>query len=142
MGFFTLELACLVGPSGRIIAVDIQPQMIAGLQRRARKAGLIDRIDARVVPPTTLGLDDKAGAIDFAFVFAVLHEMPAAGPFFLEAARALKPSATLLLAEPAGHVGEAEFGEELAAAAQAGLAAISHPTIDKCRTALLRKPAT
>jgi hypothetical protein len=39
-----------------------------------------------VVPPTTLGLDDLVGAIDFAFVFAVLHEMPAAGPFFAEAA--------------------------------------------------------
>jgi predicted O-methyltransferase YrrM len=77
MGFFTLELARLVGPSGRVIAVDIQSQMIAGLQRRARKAGLIDRIDARVALPTTLGLDEKAGAIDFAFVFAVLHEMPA-----------------------------------------------------------------
>jgi SAM-dependent methyltransferase len=136
MGFFTLELARLVGPSGRVIAVDIQSQMIAGLLRRARKAGLIERIDARVVPPTSMGLDDKAGAIDFAFVFAVLHEMPAAGPFFAEAAHALKPGATLLLAEPAGHVDDAEFAEELAAAAQAGLAVVS-----KCRTALLRKPA-
>jgi SAM-dependent methyltransferase len=141
MGFFTLELARLVGPSGRVIALDVQSQMIAGLQRRARKAGLIDRIDARVVSPTSLGLDDKAGTIDFAFVVAVLHEMPAAGPFFAQAAHALKSNATLLLAEPAGHVGEAEFGEELAAAAQAGLAVISHPPIDKCRTALLRKPA-
>src|SRR6516162_6085366 len=94
MGFFTLELARLVGPSGRVIAVDIQSQMITGLLRRARKAGLIERIDARVVPPTSMGLDDKAGAIDFAFAFAVLHEMPSAGPFFAEAARALKPGAT------------------------------------------------
>jgi ubiquinone/menaquinone biosynthesis C-methylase UbiE len=141
MGFFTLELARLVGPSGRIIAVDIQPQMIAGLQRRARKAGLIDRIDARVAPPTSMGLDDTAGAIDFAFVFAVLHEMPAAGPFFTEAARALRPGATLLLAEPAGHVDEPEFRGELAAATQAGLDVVSHPPIDKCRTALLCRPA-
>jgi ubiquinone/menaquinone biosynthesis C-methylase UbiE len=141
MGFFTLELARLVGPSGRVIAVDIQSQMIAGLLRRARKAGLIDRIDARVVLPTSMGLEDKAGAVDFAFVFAVLHEMPSAGPFFAEAARALKPGATLLLAEPAGHVDDAEFAEELAAAARAGLAVVSNPPIDKCRTALLRKSA-
>jgi SAM-dependent methyltransferase len=141
MGFFTPELARLVGPSGRVIAVDIQSQMIAGLGRRARRAGLMDRIDARVVRATSMGLDDKVGAIDFAFVFAVLHEMPGAGPFFAEAARALKSGATLLLVEPAGHVDEAEFGEELAAAAEARLAVISHPPIDKCRTALLRKPA-
>ena len=140
MGFFTLELARRAGPSGRIIAVDIQPQTIAGLQRRARKAGLIDSIDARVASPTSMGLDDAA-AIDFAFVFAVLHEMPAAGPFFTEAARALRPGATLLLAEPAGHVDEPEFRGELAAAAAAGLGVVGHPPIDKCRTALLRKPA-
>jgi SAM-dependent methyltransferase len=141
MGFFTLELAHLVGASGRIVAVDSQPQMIAGLRRRACKAGLINRIDARVVPPTSIGLDDKAGAIDFAFVFAVLHEMPATGPFFAQAARALRPGAALLLAEPAGHVDEAKFGGELAAAAHAGLTLMSNPPIDKYRTALLRKSA-
>jgi ubiquinone/menaquinone biosynthesis C-methylase UbiE len=33
-GFFTLELARRVGPSGRVIALDVQPRMIAGLRRR------------------------------------------------------------------------------------------------------------
>ena len=58
MGFFTLELARLVGPSGHVIVVDVQRQMIAGLRRRARRAGLLDRIETRVVPPTSMGLDD------------------------------------------------------------------------------------
>ena len=41
MGFFTLEMARRVGSSGRIIAVDLQPRMIASLKRRAarRSAG-------------------------------------------------------------------------------------------------------
>jgi SAM-dependent methyltransferase len=43
MGFFTLELARLVGPEGRVIAVDVQPHMIASLRRRAERARLIDR---------------------------------------------------------------------------------------------------
>ena len=47
MGFFTLELARLVGPEGRVIAVEVQPQMIAGLRRRAERATLIDRIETR-----------------------------------------------------------------------------------------------
>ena len=34
MGFFTLELARLVGPSGHVIVVDVQRRMIAGLRRR------------------------------------------------------------------------------------------------------------
>ena len=58
MGFFTLELARLVGPTGRVIAVDVEPRMIDGLRRRARKAGLLHRIDARVVQPTFMGIDD------------------------------------------------------------------------------------
>jgi len=43
MGFFTLELARLVGPQGRVVAVDVQPKMIAGLRRRAARAGVADR---------------------------------------------------------------------------------------------------
>ena len=51
MGFFTLELARLVGPEGRVVAVDVQPKMVEGLQKRARRAGLSDRIEARVARP-------------------------------------------------------------------------------------------
>ena len=46
MGFFTLEIARLVSPSGRVVAVDVQRRMIEGLKRRARKTGLFDRIDS------------------------------------------------------------------------------------------------
>ena len=115
--------------------------MIAQLRRRARRAGLLDRIEARVVPPTSMDLDKVEGAIDFVFALAVVHEMPGPGPFFNEAASALKSRAALLLAEPAGHVDDQEFARELAAAAQAGLSVASHPSIRSCRTALLRKPA-
>jgi predicted methyltransferase len=34
MGFFTLELARLVGPSGRVIALDVQAQMLIRLAKR------------------------------------------------------------------------------------------------------------
>jgi len=34
MGFFTIELARRVGPRGRVIAVELQPRMLAGLRRR------------------------------------------------------------------------------------------------------------
>ena len=97
--------------------------------------------DTRVVPPTSMGLDDVEGTVDFVFAFAVVHEMPGPAPFFSEATRALKRGATLLLAEPAGHVDDQEFAGELAVAAQAGLTVVSHPSIRSYRTALLCKPA-
>lgn len=139
MGFFTLEIARLVGPSGRVIAVDLQPRMIEELKCRARRAGLFDRIDARVVPADSMTLDGLDRTVDFVFVFAVVHELPSAGHFFAEAARAMKPGATVLLAEPAGHVSETEFAEEIAAAAENGLKVIDRPSLNRCNAALLQK---
>ena len=40
MGYFTLEMARLVGAYGKVIAVDLQPKMLSALQRRACRAGL------------------------------------------------------------------------------------------------------
>jgi len=139
MGFFTLEIAKLVGPSGRVVAVDVQPQMIEGLKRRARKAGLLDRVDARVVSPASMQLADLDAIADFVFAFAVVHEMPSVASFFSEVARAMKSGADLLLAEPAGHVSEAEFAEQIKAAAHNDLGVFERPSIDRCVAALLRK---
>lgn len=139
MGFFTLDLARLVGPSGRVVAPEMQPRMIAGLKRRAARAGLAGRVEARQVPSQTLGVDDLAGSVDFALVYAVVHEMPDAARFFQEAAAALKPGARLLLAEPAGHVKSAEFEEELVLAARAGLEVEERPRIRRSHGALLKK---
>jgi SAM-dependent methyltransferase len=139
MGFFTLELARLVGSSGRVVVVDIQSRMLAGLKRRAARAGLLERVDSRLAAPDSMGLADLAGAVDFALAFAMVHELPAAGPFFSEVAAALKPGACLLLAEPPGHVKAARFEAELQAAAQAGLELVDRPPISRSRTALLKK---
>src|SRR5512138_823129 len=63
MGFFTLELARRVGPGGRVVAVDLQPEMLAGLRRRAARAGLEKQLDARLASATSLGIDDLAGKV-------------------------------------------------------------------------------
>jgi ubiquinone/menaquinone biosynthesis C-methylase UbiE len=139
MGFFTLELARLVGPNGRVVAVDVQPRMIEGLKRRAGRAGLLDRIDARLAPSETMALGAYEGAIDFVLAFAVVHELPSAATFFAEAARAMKPGASLLLAEPAGHVKDEDFRTELELAARTGLSVADRPEIRRSQAALLRK---
>ncbi|HUI57565.1 MAG TPA: class I SAM-dependent methyltransferase [Bryobacteraceae bacterium] len=139
MGFFTLELARLVGASGRVVAVDVQSKMLNALQRRLARAGLLERVDARLARPDSMGLNGLDGAVDFALVFAVVHELPSADAFFSETSQALKPGATLLLAEPSGHVTAPEFDAELACAARTGLAAVEYPSIRRSRSALLRK---
>lgn len=139
MGFFTLELARLVGPSGRVVAVDIQPRMLAELKRRAAKAGLRPRIELRLAQPDSMGIAGLEGVVDFVLAFATVHEMPSAGAFFEQSAEALRPGATLLLAEPAGHVKPELFDAELKAAAGAGLRVADHPLIRRSHAALLTK---
>jgi SAM-dependent methyltransferase len=82
MGFLTVELARLVGASGRVVALDIQSKMLEGLKRRLAKAGLLERVDIRLVQPHSMQLDDLAGSVDFALAFAVVHEMPSASSFW------------------------------------------------------------
>ena len=141
MGFFTLELARLVGQNGRVVAVDVQPRMISSLKRRLGKAGLSDRVDARISPPDSLGLADIRGQVDFTFAMAVVHETPGAEWFFNQVAQASKPGATLLLAEPSGHVTQQAFAAELAAAAAAGFQVMERPTMRRLQAALMKKAA-
>jgi len=139
MGFFTLDLARLVGTSGRVIAVDVQPKMLERLKRRAAQAGLLDRLDARLASPESMGITDLRSSIDFTLAFAVVHEFPDAARFFAEVAAASKPGASLLLAEPTGHVKASEFNSELQAASQAGFNHLDPLSIRHSQAALLKK---
>ena len=139
MGFFTLEMARRVGPAGRVFAVEVQPRMVAGLQRRLGKNGLRERVDLRLAPPDSMNVHDLAGRVDFTLAFAVVHEMPNAERFFAEAAEVSKPGADLLLVEPAGHVKDAAFEEELQSAAQAGFTLTARPAMTRSHAALLKK---
>jgi ubiquinone/menaquinone biosynthesis C-methylase UbiE len=139
MGFFTLELARLVGVSGRVLALDIQSKMLDRLERRLTNAGLLARVDIRLVQPDSVGLADLAGSVDFVLAFAVVHEVPSAGPFFAELSRALKPGGSILFAEPVGHVKPALWDAELEAASQAGFIVAGRPDIRRSHAALLKK---
>lgn len=137
MGYFTLDLAARVGPAGRVVALDVQPRMIAGLRRRAGRRHLADRIDARLVVEESLGVDDLEGSVDLAVVLHVAHEVPDQWRFFSELAGTLTPGGRLLVVEPKGHVTEEEFAATLEAAGAAGLHTQSPAAATRTRIALL-----
>jgi ubiquinone/menaquinone biosynthesis C-methylase UbiE len=139
MGFFSLPLARMVGPEGRVLCVDVQQKMLRQLERRARRAGLRDRIEPILATPESLALEGHDGTVDFALAFAVVHEVPSAERLFTEIARALKLGATLLVAEPARHISAREFGQTVTAAEAQGFAVVEHPRIPASNAALLRK---
>jgi ubiquinone/menaquinone biosynthesis C-methylase UbiE len=139
MGFFTLELARLVGPTGRVVAVDIQAKMLSGLMRRGTKAGLHDRIETRLSDGNGLGADDLKGKVDFILAFAMVHELPDQSAFFREAASMLKPGGRLLFSEPLNHVDKRDFEASVAMAAVAGLSLECRPEIKREISAVLKR---
>ena len=139
MGFFSLDMARMVGAEGKVVCVDLQPKMIKALVRRATKAGLNDRIDHRVCDKNGLGLEGLDGKIDFALAFALVHELPDAEAFFEQIHAALRPGGTCLVAEPKGHVSEKRFEETLAAAEKNGLELGERPQIGRSHAALVSR---
>ena len=139
MGFFTLPLARMVGPAGKVVALDTQPKMLSVLERRARRAGIRDQLDIREVGTEGLGIDDLSGKVDFCAVIHVAHEVSDQTAFFADLARAQKPGGRLLIIEPRGHVSTSNFARTLAYAEEAGFRPEASPVMSGDRRALFEK---
>jgi len=139
MGFFSLPLARMTGPSGRVLCVDVEPRMIDGLVRRATRSGLAERIVPITCGEADLGLADHGGTVDLAVAIHSLHEMPDVERALRQIGDALKPGGRLLALEPKGHCSPKTWEYELAAARQAGLGVVDHPVFRRRHAALLEK---
>jgi ubiquinone/menaquinone biosynthesis C-methylase UbiE len=140
MGYFTLPLARMVGPKGRVVAVEIQSKMLSILERRARKAALLDRIELHQAGAEGLGVEDLLGRVDFAVALHMVHEIPDQSSFFNDVWRALKPGGKLLVVEPRGHVSQDQFEQTVAAAEKIGFEPEAVSSKVGGREALLTKP--
>ncbi|UCE24269.1 MAG: class I SAM-dependent methyltransferase [Candidatus Zixiibacteriota bacterium] len=139
MGYFSLWMARTVTESGRVVCVDLQEKMLRSLKRRAVKAGLEARIEVRVCGKDNLGINDLAGQIDFALLFAVAHEVPDPLGMLSQVQKALNADGACLLAEPRGHVTEAEFEDTVRLTGEAGFYIIDRPAVPRSRAALFGK---
>jgi SAM-dependent methyltransferase len=95
-GAFTVGAARRVGQQGRVIAVDIQPEMIAQVEQRVQAAGLTN-VETHVASAHSLPLDDAS--VDRAFLVTVLPEIPDPGRALAELRRVLRPDGTLSITE-------------------------------------------
>ena len=136
MGYFTLGLAALVGDSGKVIAIDLQQEMLDIMLKRATKKGLAKRIIPHRAESDSI---NNATPVDFILAFWMVHETPDPENFFNEVAAILKPSAKFLYTEPAFHVPEERYKKILAAADNNGLKKVQDLSIRFSRAALLEK---
>lgn len=133
LGYFSIALARIVGPSGKVIALDVQPQMIQRAKRRAERQGLANRIDFRICSPNQLGVKDP---VDFVLAFWVVHEVTDPKNLLIEVRSFLQSGGQLLIAEPKGHVSASRFAETVDLARIAGFKISKGPAVRLSRSVL------
>jgi precorrin-6B methylase 2 len=96
VGYMTLRMAKRVGPSGKVYANDIQPEMLTELQSNAAKAKL-----SNIKTVLGTGSDAKlpAGQMDLILLVDVYHEFSQPQKMLQSLRESLKPDGRLVLLE-------------------------------------------
>ncbi len=95
-GYFTLPVAERIGPEGRIYAVDLLPEMLQELERRAQARGLKNIIAVR---SSEREIPLPEACVDVAYSINLFHELEVPDAFLREIWRILKPGGSLFLVD-------------------------------------------
>ncbi|MFH0771775.1 MAG: methyltransferase domain-containing protein [Candidatus Omnitrophota bacterium] len=134
--FFTLEIAGMVGEAGKVIAVDLQAEMLDKARNKVKGGELEKRVIFHKTTEDKIGI---AKEVDFALVFYMLHEVPDQGKFFAELGSILRPGGKILLVEPKFHVSKKMFENSVNKAVVSGLNPAEKPKIFFSRSVVLKK---
>jgi len=126
-GFFSIELAKLVGASGHVISADLQEGMLQGLSRKIKGSVLETRITAVQCQRDKINVSEE---VDFILAFYMVHEVPDQAALFQQLRALLKKNGTLLLVEPKlFHVSKKKFESTLSVAEKAGFTVRQGPKL-------------
>lgn len=95
-GYFSLEAARVVGAAGRLVCIDLQPDMAMALRRRLSSSE-VRNANVVIGDATALPLADQS--IDHAFLVTVLGEIPDRPRALHELRRVLAPGGILSVTE-------------------------------------------
>lgn len=134
-GFFTLDMAQMVGEKGRVIAADLQVGMLQKLEKKISGTALEERIKLHQSNEDRIGLTEE---VDFILAFYMVHEAPYQDKFFNDIKSILKTSGQMLIVEPPLHVSWKSFSQSITNAKKAGLLTKEGPKIPFNKTAIVR----
>ncbi len=98
-GYFSIRIARKVGATGRVLATDIQPQMLKMLEANAKTAH-VDNITTILCTETDAKL--PLASVDLALMVDVYHELSRPAETLAQVRVALKPGGRLALVEYRG----------------------------------------
>jgi len=133
-GYFTIELARLVGEDGRIISADLQQGMLEKTNKKIRGTYLEPRVKIHKCQDNKIGVSEK---VDFVLAFWMVHEVPDQQRLFDELKSILKPNGRIWIIEPKIHVRKRSFIKMILLCESAGFEIIERPKVCLSRTVLL-----
>jgi ubiquinone/menaquinone biosynthesis C-methylase UbiE len=134
-GFFSIEMAKLVGKNGGVISADLQEGMLQKLRDKISGTILEDRIRLVKCDTDRIPVADK---VDFILTFYMVHEVPDKERFFEQLRKILNENGKLLIVEPKlFHVSKSEFSETLGVAERKGFTAGAGPKLGLSWSAVL-----
>jgi ubiquinone/menaquinone biosynthesis C-methylase UbiE len=135
-GFFSIDMAQMVSETGRVIAVDLQEEMLQKIRGKIQGTELERRITLHKCEDNKIGLSE---IVDFVLLFYMVHEVPNKEKFFNEIGSILKPNGQIFIVEPPFHVSKTAFEETIRKARDAGFMEIERPKIIFSKTVILKK---
>jgi ubiquinone/menaquinone biosynthesis C-methylase UbiE len=135
-GFFSIDIAQMVGKGGRVIACDLQEGMLQKLRNKIQGTELEERITLLRCQMDRIGVSEK---VDFVLAFYMVHEIPKKEALFTEISSILKPNGQVLIVEPPFHVSKKAFEETLRKARGAGLTVAEGPKVFLSKTTILKR---
>jgi len=136
-GFFSIEMARIVGDSGRVIAADLQDGMLQKLKFKIQGTTLDKRIMLNECEEDKIGVSEH---VDFILAFYMVHEVPDQKKFFREIKSILKPNGKTIIVEPKlFHVSKGAFKETIMKVKEIGLEPVEKTSILFSRAMILGK---
>lgn len=135
-GFFSIDMAQMVGNSGRVIASDLQEGMLQKVRDKIKGTELEERITLHKCEENKIGVSEH---VDFVLLFYMVHEVPNKEEFFNEIGTILRPNGQVLIVEPPFHVSKSEFEETVRKARDAGFTDVEGPNVLFSKTVILKK---
>ena len=126
-GFFSIEMAQLVGSEGQVIAADLQEGMLQKLAGKIRGTALEFRIKRVQCGKDTINVSER---VDFILAFYMVHEVPDKASFFGQLKAVLNTHGQCLLVEPKlFHVSRGDFESTTKIAESAGFRITQGPRL-------------